>query len=113
MHVRPDLRPLLGDYGEAHIVVVEPHPRDLADGGQGRRELCRWGSAGFRVGLQGAHVLVNVLMFRSDVLNRIVAVAQVVQLQVTLGVAARAPYPRACACQCAVVSRAHFDYPAL
>ena len=69
--VRPNLTSLLRNNREAHIVIVKPHPRDLADGGEGCREFCECLVCVTMLGW--FYILVNVLIFLNEVLNRIVA----------------------------------------
>ncbi len=72
LHSRPDLGPRVGDHGEAGHVIVEPHPGNLLQRVERRRQL--WEEVVSRASLPRSgtrHELEKVRMFLSSVLNRI------------------------------------------
>ena len=76
-YIRPYLRTLLGDHGAPHLVFVEPDPGNLAQGVQGRGELCDGSSAPFSTMYRSNNPLVKVPTFRIDDLNRMLGMWKV------------------------------------
>lgn len=77
--VRPDLSAGLWNNGESHSIVVQSYPSDLSQRRQGSCELCWCVSVGivrlvvWSSGIEeGLNILLNVLMFLTEVLKRMV-----------------------------------------